>query len=172
MAKAVQKVTAHGLAVQSGAGLTASIRRAASAALQMPRPSQEMSTRVVTATVENMPLSHITPILLAAGWEKVKDTDTHTEFVTDYPKALGQVLALETVNTVMGSGACKLYKPAREPRSKAVLAAIPPGRAIHRIREDSSEVFELVFHLAIVNEARLLAHALPFFRCTALPLSM
>ena len=157
--KAVQKCEAHGLAVLSGSGLTANLRRMACAAMQMPRASQELGSRVATASMENVPLGHINPVMLTAGWEKKAESKTHTEWVTDYPKALGQLLALETIKGVMGQAACKLHKPDREPKSKAVLAAIPPGRAIHRTREDKSEVFELVFHLGIVNEVQ--DHASP-----------
>eukprot|EP00965_Chrysotila_dentata_P151591 5010261-Pleurochrysis_carterae.AAC.1 len=49
----------------------------------------------------------------------------------------------------MGS---KLYKPAKEPRARAKLTLIPPGIVTHRTRPDHSQVLEVCFNLAIVNE--------------------
>ena len=121
LAKAVQKVEAHDLFVQSGAGLHASIRRSLSVALLMPRPSQDLFQRTCSATIQNIPLNLVTQLFLCAGWQKVSETPTHTEFKTDYPKALGSVMELQTVQSVMGHASGKLYKPEREPQAKAVV---------------------------------------------------
>ena len=151
LAMAIKKVAAHGYAVSRERGLEASVRRACAAAMQMPTGSSTTGKMAVTATIVNIPRHWISTFLLAAGWEQVESM-LHSEFVTDYPKALGHVLALEKLGSGIGFGCAKLYKPEREPKAKALLAAIPPGRAVHRVREDGTEVLDLAFHLGVVNE--------------------
>eukprot|EP00965_Chrysotila_dentata_P120711 3992029-Pleurochrysis_carterae.AAC.1 len=46
----------------------------------------------------------------------------------------------------------KLYKPQREPRAKAMLPLVPAADLIHRTREEKSQVLEMCFNMAIVNE--------------------
>eukprot|EP00965_Chrysotila_dentata_P246212 6207024-Pleurochrysis_carterae.AAC.2 len=74
------------------------------------------------------------------------------------PKAAGEMAALHLLRgrrlVYMGP---KLYKPAGEPRARAVLTLIPPGLVTHRRREDDSECVEMSFNLAIVNKVRRLS---------------
>ena len=166
----MQKVEAHGWQVLNEKGLMASVRRACSAVMQMPTGSCTTEKMVVQATVLNIPRRWIAGVVLAAGWTREESKQGHHEFSTDYPKALGLLLSLEKLDSILGQGCAKLYKPEREPRSKAVLAAVPPGRVVHRVRDDGSEVLEVVFHLGVINEVRT-AHTAQALRCAPLALS-
>eukprot|EP00965_Chrysotila_dentata_P058758 1949567-Pleurochrysis_carterae.AAC.1 len=78
------------------------------------------------------------------------------------PKAIGEMAALHELkgNRQMVYMASKLYRSAREPRAKAMLTIIPPADLIHCTREDiKTQVMELTFNLAIVNEVCLPLHA-------------
>eukprot|EP00965_Chrysotila_dentata_P095999 3171894-Pleurochrysis_carterae.AAC.1 len=68
-------------------------------------------------------------------------------------KAIDQMASLHLLRgrTMVHDGA-KLYKPAREPRARAMLALVPPARIIHRTREDHTEGLEMTLNLAIMNE--------------------
>ena len=91
------------------------------------------------ATVANTPRRWLSAHLLAAGWTQVDNAQGHKEFVTDYPKALGAVLSLEKMTGVYGYGYarnCTSRRRSHMPsNAKVLLAAVPPGRALHRTRE-------------------------------------
>eukprot|EP00965_Chrysotila_dentata_P052885 1754001-Pleurochrysis_carterae.AAC.1 len=76
------------------------------------------------------------------------------------PKAMGDMASLHLLRdrqlVYMGS---KLYKPAGEPRDRAVLTLIPPGLVTHGRREDDSECVEISSNIAIVNEVRYVCRA-------------
>ena len=151
---AIRKVEAHSLAVVAERGLKSSIRRACAAKLQMPKSSETLSQLTVVACVENVPRSFLVNWLLSLGWTQPSETSNHAELVTDYPKAIGEAMQFERAPNVIGYGCMKLYKPEKEPRGKAAFGLIPPARAVHRVREDGSEVLEMVMNVGIINEVR------------------
>ena len=163
---AMRKVEAHDFACVNMRGLQASIRRACSTQMQMPKSMSTETSHVVTAVIPNVPRQWATSWLLSLGWKSVAPPNTllcctHAEYKTDYPKAIGEMLTLQSLDGVTGHAGAKLYKPQKEPKAKALLAAIPPGRAVHRIRDDHSEVLEITFHLGIINEVSDVRHCLP-----------
>ena len=147
-----RKVEAHGLALILEKGLKASIRRACSAKLQMPKASETTSDLNVVATVENIPRTFLVTWLQSLGWTVSPETSAHAELVTDYPKTIGEAMQFQLLPSQIGFGCLKLYKPQHEPKGKAVLGCIPPARAVHRVRDDGSEILEMVMNIGIINE--------------------
>eukprot|EP00965_Chrysotila_dentata_P122852 4060359-Pleurochrysis_carterae.AAC.1 len=74
---------------------------------------------------------------------------------TGKPKAIGSMASIQQLRgrTLVYEGA-KLYKPAGEPKSRAMLVRVPPARAVHRVCEDRTESLVLCMNLAILNEVR------------------
>eukprot|EP00965_Chrysotila_dentata_P212201 6186883-Pleurochrysis_carterae.AAC.1 len=89
------------------------------------------------------------------GWRVNKSSSSKEmmQLEAHKPKAVGQMASLHLLRgKKLVYMASKLYKPAKEPRARAVLTLIPPGMVKHRRREDGSECVEMSFNLAIVNE--------------------
>lgn len=166
--KAQRKVEAHGFACVFAKGLRASVRRACAAQMQMPTGSGSETSLACTAVIPNVPGGWLQSWLQSLGWSLQPTADYANGWsrsrvvvlTTDYPKAIGEMLHLESLDTAIGFAGSKLYKPVREPKAKAMLAALPPGRVVHRIRGDGSEIVEITFHLGVINEVKRMV-ALP-----------
>eukprot|EP00965_Chrysotila_dentata_P061177 2026490-Pleurochrysis_carterae.AAC.5 len=165
LAMAMRLVKAKGYALHRGSGLEAAIRRAISRLMQMPKSSSSTSKHVVMAFLDNVPREWQRGWLVMLGWpfNKSSSSKEKMQLEAHKPKAVSQMASLHRLlrGKKLVYIASKLYKPAKEPRARAVLTLILPGIVKHRRRVDGSECVGMSFNLAIMNKV----HAAPTHVC-------
>eukprot|EP00965_Chrysotila_dentata_P070663 2336446-Pleurochrysis_carterae.AAC.1 len=136
----------------------------------MPKSSDATDAFVVKVFVENVPRVWLRQWLTCIGWRTTSNSKEVLQMQTAKPKAIGEMASLHALRgRTMVHAAAKLYKPAGEPRARAMLALVPPARIIHRVRDDRTESLEMCLNLAILNEVSARPHIARFI-CYALPL--
>eukprot|EP00965_Chrysotila_dentata_P060916 2019028-Pleurochrysis_carterae.AAC.1 len=118
----------------------------------MPKSTASTSQHVVKAYQANVPRAFIHSWLRTLGWVVKRDTKAALEMEARNPKAISEMLTLELLRKPLVFGSSKMYKPAKEPKSKAMLTLVPLGRVVHSVRDDSSQTLELCFNMSILNE--------------------
>lgn len=86
-------------------------------------------------------------------WTEEKASRGTRRWLTDYPKNLQRLVALENVKSVAGWGAAKGYKcrNGKSFRIRSLLVLVPPATVTHSRRADGTSVTEFQSNMAILN---------------------